>query len=347
MAVYNGMPYLPEAVDSILTQTFTDFECIIIDDASTDDTWEVLNAYPDKRIRILRHSMNEGLVASLNTGIAHARGRYIARMDADDISHPMRLEKQYTFLERHSEIGVLGTMIDYIDANAELVATEDWHFDLPTDPDLLQWRMLLHDPMAHPTVMMRSSLIRDHGGYSPDEAHAEDYGLWARLLQWTRFANLPDVLLRYRCHGRNISVQYQDEQRACALRIRRTLVSRFSSDVSLHVVRESGLPFPDTRPESLTWLRSTTELARLYFEAVRPAPGAQRIIRRDVGDMMFRLVRRNWRSPRFWPFLLQIFIWDPFFFRAFQAWAQRKRRVRSLRQKRLLEESAPQHRSLS
>jgi len=209
MSVYNGERYLNEAVDSILTQTFRDFEFLIIDDASTDRTPEILRGYDDQRIRIVTNEENLGLTKSLNKGLALARGEYVARMDADDISVPERLEKQVLFLEKNSDIGVLGTAVQYIDEFGKPSQIIKW----PQRDSLIKWQLCFMDPIAHPSVIVRRKLLMDGGGYNEKIIFAQDYDLWVRLSPRTRFENHKDVLVYLRKTKENISFTKYNEQK--------------------------------------------------------------------------------------------------------------------------------------
>lgn len=209
LAVHNGRPYLEEAVKSILNQTLSDFEFVIVNDGSTDGTREVLDRFADRdeRIRCV-HQENKGLIASLNRGLNMARGKYIARMDADDIAHPERLQAQVRFLDANPDIGVLGTQVELINDSGK--ADGEWNF--PTDPDQVAWRLLFGTCLCHPSVMMRASLVQDLGGYTAWATHGEDYELWTRVLLESRLANLSETLLKYRRHEETVSEQNRETQ---------------------------------------------------------------------------------------------------------------------------------------
>ncbi len=209
LTVYNEKPYLRRAVQSILDQTFEDFEFIIINDGSTDGSKDLLDrfAHCDERIRCV-HQENKGLIASLNRGLNMAHGKYIARMDADDIAHPERLQAQVRFLDTNPDIGVLGTQVEWINDSGK--ADGEWNF--PTDPDQVAWRLLFGTCLCHPSVMMRASLVQDLGGYTAWATHGEDYELWTRALLKSRLANLPETLLKYRRHGKTVSEQNRETQ---------------------------------------------------------------------------------------------------------------------------------------
>jgi glycosyltransferase involved in cell wall biosynthesis len=214
MAVYNERPYLEEALRSILDQTFKDFEFIIINDGSTDGSKEVLERFADAddRIQLVHQPINQGLIYSLNRGLDLARGRYIARMDADDISHPKRLERQVDFLHANSRIGIVGSRIEWITPDG--VSKKVWR--LPTDPDLIAWKLLFNACLDHPTILARKSVMEELGGYAEWPVIAEDYELWTRAVREFRLANLPQVLLRHRQHEASVTIKRRDEQiRVC------------------------------------------------------------------------------------------------------------------------------------
>jgi glycosyltransferase involved in cell wall biosynthesis len=201
MPVYNGEPYLDEAINSILIQTFTDFEFLIIDDGSTDRSLEIIQRYQDSRIKLIRNPINKGLVDSLNLGLSLAKGEYIARMDCDDISKADRLEKQVRFLIEHPDIGVIGSCIDIIDNNSKIIQT--WIY--PAESELIKWELFFHCPFAHPSIMFGKKLVKQVNGYSNKYPHAEDYELWWRLYDLTNFSNLSESLLLYRVHDKNVT----------------------------------------------------------------------------------------------------------------------------------------------
>ena len=201
MSVYNGERYLTEAVDSILGQTFADFEFIIINDGSTDSTADILRSYKDSRIRIFEQS-NIGLTPSLNRGIALAQGEYIARMDDDDISMPDRLAREADFLDAHPEVGVVGTGCLIRD---EIKGAEREH-SVPISDQELRCSLVKGNPFIHSSVMMRKSVLEAVGGYDESYLFAQDYALWVQLAVQTQMANLPEVLVIHREHRESVSV---------------------------------------------------------------------------------------------------------------------------------------------
>ena len=192
MPVYNAGEYLMEAIESILNQTFTDFEFIIIDDGSTDNSLNIINTYNDPRIILVRNETNLKLIASLNKGIKLANGKYIARMDADDISLPERLAKQVEFMDQHHNIAVCGTWVEVFCEYGQTF----WRF--PDNSDGIKCMLIFGCCIAHPSVVLRKSILDTGFCYSQLYPHAEDYGLWVQIAQKHQIANLPQVLLKYR-----------------------------------------------------------------------------------------------------------------------------------------------------
>lgn len=210
MPVYNGERYLSGAVESVLNQTFSDFEFIIVDDGSTDRTNSILSAYAkqDSRIRLLTHPKNLGLTAALNRGIDEARGDYLARMDADDLCHAERLARQVSYLDAHAECGVLGTSYYRLDANGDRGLA--CHYQ--NDPIFLQWYLCFQNPLAHASVMVRTRHLREANGYRESARYAEDYDLWWRLSSQTKFGCLPELLMDVRYHSASVSQVHAHQQ---------------------------------------------------------------------------------------------------------------------------------------
>ncbi|MFQ5801461.1 MAG: glycosyltransferase family 2 protein [Candidatus Methylomirabilales bacterium] len=178
MTAYNGEPYLGEAVQSILNQTVQDFEFLIIDNASTDGSRDVVLAFRDPRIRLISNPENLGPPRALNQGLRLAVGEYVARMDADDVALPDRLEKQLDFMERNPLCAVLGTQATLIDHVGRKIYTP-WH---PVTPHAIRWKMMFASPLAHPSVIMRRDDVLAVGGYHESLRHCADYRLRSTLV---------------------------------------------------------------------------------------------------------------------------------------------------------------------
>lgn len=201
MCVRNTQEYIDQAVKSILSQSFHSFEFIIVDDASNDSTFQRLKKFQDQRLVLLRNIKSQGVAASLNRGLRNARGKFVARMDGDDIALPQRLEIQVKFLNKHPQIGVVGSWVRLID---ELGKVKGFN-KFPTAHVKIMNLLPFANPFIHPSVMIRHELIKNKGQYDVNYDGAEDYEMWLRFSQHTRFANIPKVLLKYRLHQRNIS----------------------------------------------------------------------------------------------------------------------------------------------
>lgn len=207
MPVYNGEKYLREAMDSILQQTFTDFEFLIINDGSTDKSVEIIESYHDERIRLIHNDGNIKLIATLNKGLDLARGEYIARMDCDDISLPKRLKKQVEFMDEHLDVGICGTWVETIGEIEGVI----WRYN--QNADYLRCQLFFDSPLAHPSVIMRmKSLKQHHLRYSTEYIHVEDWFLWQTSSNYFKLSNIPEVLLHYRILSNSVSRRNKNEQ---------------------------------------------------------------------------------------------------------------------------------------
>lgn len=200
MSVYNGEKYLREAVDSILNQTFTDFEFIIINDGSTDGTREILESYSDSRIRLF-HQENIGLTKSLNKGLKSVLGEYIARQDADDISHRDRIDYQVSFLDKHMCIGLVGTNVAFIDQRGTIFSF--WR--PPTTHDDIRKQLLKGNSFCHGSVMFRKECLETVGYYREQFRYTQDYDLWFRISDKYEVANIERILYKFRRNSHTIS----------------------------------------------------------------------------------------------------------------------------------------------
>lgn len=207
MPVYNTEEeYLREAIDSILAQTFTDFEFLIINDGSQNNAEDIILSYKDIRIKYLKNERNLGIIKTLNKGLELAQGEYIARMDADDISLPERFEKQINFLDKNPEIDILGTWFNCIPRNR--VIETYIH-----DKEIKECLLINSNNIGHPTVMFRNSTVKNIGiKYNESHPYVEDYALWLSLIDKVKFANIPEILLNYRIHSSSVCQTKEIEQ---------------------------------------------------------------------------------------------------------------------------------------
>ena len=204
MPVFNGEKYLAEAIESILTQTYTQFELLIVDDASEDGSAEIIRSYEkrDDRIRYIRHERNLGHSSARNTGIAASRGKCIAAIDCDDICLPRRLQKQVDFLQLHPEIGVVGTCMTSVGDDLHAIK----HNDVPQPHAFIVFDLLVgHLGLAGASIMARREVLNAVDGYEPSRRALDDTDLFVRLAENVRFANLPERLYLYRRHEKQSS----------------------------------------------------------------------------------------------------------------------------------------------
>ena len=207
LPVYNGARFLRSSIESILQQTFSDFEFFIIDDGSTDESRVIIQSYKDTRIQPFENHQNIGITESLNKGISAARGKYIARMDADDVSLFNRFEKQVGFLERHPEVAMVGANCTLIDGRGNTLGQENY---FSSAAEIMK-QIFVHNPFAHSAVMMRADAIKECGMYDRRYLHNEDYDLWLRIASRHSVANLEEVLLLRRVHESSVTAANETE----------------------------------------------------------------------------------------------------------------------------------------
>lgn len=226
MSIYNGEKQLRESIESILNQTFTDFEFIIVNDGSTDGSLEIIESYIDSRIQIIDNEENIGLTKSLNKAIKKARGKYIARQDADDISLPTRLELQHEYLEKHPEVALLGTGIYVINEMGDEIEKRIMH---PNPKKSL----LNGNRFIHGSVMFRKSVIDEIGAYNETLKYAQDYELWLRMSkEYDDLRNLTAPLYKLRMHRGSILSKNIEEQQMYAVLARK---------LAMHEIKEAAL----------------------------------------------------------------------------------------------------------
>lgn len=294
LPVHNGEPYLSEAIDSILGQSFCDFELLIIDDGSTDRTSAIVESYRDPRIRLLRHPRNLGLVSTLNRGLAEAHGAYVARIDADDVCLPDRLQAQVAFLDRHPEVGVLGTAVQIVDP----VGTAGATVRFPVSHAMARWALLFSSPIAHPAAMMRKDVITRLGGYRAEAVHCEDYDLWWRASDVTQLANLDKILLQLRKHDDNVTVRHAELHGDTVLHICRSMLSRvlgfeFPQNL-IAVARELAQPTEEEVPGVIELLFA---YYRYCFATEAPTQVEATSLLEDLTSRIGRLLESSIQSP--------------------------------------------------
>jgi glycosyltransferase involved in cell wall biosynthesis len=215
MAVYNGQNHVRQAIDGILAQTFQDFEFVIVDDGSTDETPRILDEYGDPRIVRLKHPENRGLIAALNTGLAAARGEFVARQDADDFSYPGRFQIQVDFLRSRPDVAVVGSNSVFEPVAGGVRTTRR----VERDPLRLAWLLLFYCPLPHCSILFRRKAIQDLGGYGKEDVFVEDFALWSRVARSSRIANVGRALVIRRRPPESITSQHYLEMARAARRI--------------------------------------------------------------------------------------------------------------------------------
>ena len=243
MSVCNGEAFLREAIESILQQTWTDFEFLIVDDGSTDHTREILQSYCDERIRVLDQPANIGLAKALNFGLREARAPLVARQDADDRSRPERLAAQVQFMRAHREVTLAGTQARILDKHGRALRRPGW--ERATTNHAIRFQLLVDNPFIHTSVMFRRDVVwQEFGGYDETLSTGEDFDLWSRLAARYGVSNLPATLIDYRFHGNSTSARFDQNH-----------LERSSSIVAANLHRYLG---DDRVPES--WIRLISSL---------------------------------------------------------------------------------------
>jgi Glycosyl transferase family 2 len=292
MPVRDGAAFVGASLESVLSQAYTDLEVVVVDDASIDATPEILAGVSDPRLRILSLARRAGISAALNAGLDAARGRYVARMDADDVALPDRLERQVAALERDRSIGIVGGNLQPIDVHGRSLGSAT---SVPTSPGHIRWMLHVHNCVNHPTVVAQRSVLADLGGYRSEAEPAEDYDLWVRAIGVTRIANVPDVVVRYRVHDESTSATSPaDADRAAnavAAAALTRLLGRAPDPDALRALRDpersGGSPSEHLRDASSLLWRFTR--AVLSHPALTREDGAS--IRRDAVGWFGALVR--------------------------------------------------------
>lgn len=224
MSVYNGATHLREAINSVLTQTISNFEFLIIDDGSSDNSLEIIEGYDDSRIRVIKNRDNIGLTRSLNKGLKLARGEYIARIDCDDICLPSRLERQLEFMSQNPEIGVCGSWVIVMKESGEYLRK------FPVSHDEIQCFMLFKTPLAHPSGMIRKQVLtRNQLKYDPYFKYGQDMDLWDKCAMVCQMHNIDEPLIKYREHANQVGKKHRGEQKF------------FSNSVRKNILKRSGL----------------------------------------------------------------------------------------------------------
>jgi len=296
LAVHNGDPYLRTALDSVLRQTMADLELIVVDDASTDSTPGAIAMIDDRRLRVLRNDDQLGLAQALNRGLDEARGRYVARLDADDVALPRRLERQLARIRATPGTVIVGSSVCAIDDDGIPGAVHG----MPATPTEIRWHLLFSSPFFHPTVLLDREHL-EHGGfrYDPSFLESEDYDLWARVLASGDGANLSEPLVLYRVHGRQASQARRELQRSFQIDVARRQIARVARHLSAD---EIGLAWSVGAGERLD-PTLVDEAASAYIELARAfesgSPRGQQSLGQTAARPLLRAARQASGSARF------------------------------------------------
>jgi glycosyltransferase involved in cell wall biosynthesis len=226
MPVYNAAPFVKQAVESILTQTYKNFEFIIIDDASKDNSHEIVKklARRDKRIRLLRNKKNIGIGATMNKLLSEVKGDFIARMDADDVAYPTRLEKQVNYLLENPDVGIVGSFMNEINEKNEFVATRE----VPLIHEEISEQFMTMQAIQNPTLMFNKNLVLKEELYYKDTlSPVDDLDFYFRQLWYVKFANIPEYLMSYRKHSSNSSLKDIKKTFKLSLKVRIDAIRKY------------------------------------------------------------------------------------------------------------------------
>ncbi len=268
MPVWNGEKYVRAAIDSVLSQTLSDIELILVDDGSSDGTADILSSYRDPRLRVHRQD-HGGIVQALNFGAAQARAEWIARQDADDVSEPDRLRRQWKGLQGHPDAVLCFTDRELLNQSEEV--TRAAHF--PRSRSFLALRLCYQCPITHSTVLFSKAAFHAAGGYHEAERHAEDYALWSRMLEAGEFVALPEKLVKLRVHEGSVSRQNLEAQLALTFEIAVQNCRRFMGLDAAEAERAATVLRTDSRARRLqNWVWFLTRCApRLRWKSSETA----------------------------------------------------------------------------
>jgi glycosyltransferase involved in cell wall biosynthesis len=296
MSTYNGECYLPATIESILSQSLTDFEFVIVDDASTDGTVAIIQRYQqqDPRIQLYCNDTNQGIPLSLNRGMALAQGEYIAVIDQDDLALPSRLKRMSEYLDEHPETGLMGSHFLVINDEDDILYIQ--HVD--TEPDFHFWKLMFGNTVAHPTCMYRTQLAKQLGGYREKDGCTADYGLVSRMAQRAKLTNYPEVLTCKRKHAAQTSTLRSSEintitgYEIARENITRTIGETLPDDI-IHGF--AAWSFDEATPlaeeASLATIEAYKKAYRCFMASHQVSKNAHQMIRRHLGELILKRTR--------------------------------------------------------
>ena len=300
MPIYNCAPYIDEAINSILQQTFTDFEFIIIDDASTDGTTNILKKYADPRIKFIFKDKNQGVSSAVNDGFRLAKGKYIARMDGDDISIKERFEKQVAILENNSKIFVCGGLVQYLGGSNTIIKYREKHQEIITE-------LLISCSICMGTSMFRRKELANYF-YDENKKSGEDYDFWTKVAWLGEFYNIQEVLLFYRVHQNQASLVNKPQQIIDDVKIKLFLFKKLNYDTRIYpdnlIAKMLLLNKPIEVKELVLFLKLLKELVLLnQISKIYPQKELENVLERVKRTLLFLLyfktttigITKKWR----------------------------------------------------
>ncbi len=288
LPAYNAAKFIRPAIESVLKQSCGDFELLVIDDGSTDATRSIISEYSDSRLRLLVNERNLGLTATLNRGLGEARGEFIARQDADDVSQPERFARQLEFFHDCPEVVLLGTAARQVDAAGHSLG----RLRMPRSPLAVRWAMLFDNPFLHTAVMFRRArVVEEFNGYDESFFISQDYELWSRMARRHATANLPEALLTLRAHGNSLMRSRRAELDAETRRIQlASLAAEFpESRFSERELELLGQFRWKLKPSALAEFWVMFERMLADFSAAHPEAGADQSLRETVAAQVGRI----------------------------------------------------------
>lgn len=302
MPVYNSGKYIEEAVGSILNQTYSNFELIIIDDGSTDSSWEKIQQLEDMRIIRLQNEKNSGVIASYINGFKVARGRFIAYMDSDDTASLDRLAKQVEFLDNHPEVSIVSGALKYVSENGEEL-NRKWA--PPTNPKLIKWTLFFENAVVNSAAMIRREVFTHFIENPPKLRYAYDYESWAMFSEQYLIANLPDILHAYRMHSSNYSFSHLSDLRDEDVVIKKKLVEDFlGMSIPEGVTEFIAKPVEDQPNMAINALNLLQEVRRQFFSTVDLSKEEKEMVQADFMKRYYPIFTQYSRKS---PFILRYF----------------------------------------
>jgi len=289
--VYNAQKYVGEAIRSIVAQTYSDLEIVVVDDASTDSSMEEVRRVKDGRVRLVQNRVNGGQSRARNAGFEAAQGRYLALLDADDVALSDRIARQVDYLDRHPSVGLLGTSYSYLDGAGGFQGA----FHVPENPVSVLWRLLVSNPIGTSTIMMRREVLDAAGCFDSGFAFAEDLEYWGRVALVAGIGQIDVPLTAYRVHGGSLSGTTPHAIAAeAAARAHQKNVRRLTGlDVRLESLKVLAGGAPSSDAQLLAAYGDLDALAAAFVRRWSPDAGLRRVVLGEVATVLLKLARVN------------------------------------------------------